>query len=210
MKWRLSTQPWWVTKFCTVVVGCQMYCSLYVTLLVPRLLRCILYFWRIHALPMQIIWGYEVVWYQKKLVTFLVPLYIFTAQKTLWKILTLIHFHLLPQILGIVCFRFQVFLSEMRKFTYKWNVTTFLAPSSLKSLNHLQPTGHVMHHQFNIQQLYALPTLYLCFVFIWEQTATCATYNINWLVFITEMKSVYSAVRTGSLNTAVCASSVKG
>jgi len=30
------------------------------------------------------------------------------------------------------------------------------------------------------------------------------------LVFITEMKSVYSAVRTGSLNKAVCASSVKG
>jgi len=25
-------------------------------------------------------------------------------------------------------------------------------------------------------------------------------YSINWLVFITEMKSVYSAVRTGSLN----------
>jgi hypothetical protein len=30
------------------------------------------------------------------------------------------------------------------------------------------------------------------------------------LVFITEMKSVYSAVRTGSLNKAVCGSSVKG
>ena len=40
----------------------------------------------------------------------------------------------------------------------------------------------------------------MCFVFIWEQTATCATYSINWLVFTTEMKSVYSAVRTGSLN----------
>jgi len=40
----------------------------------------------------------------------------------------------------------------------------------------------------------------MCFVFIWEKTATCATYSINWLVFITEMKSVYSAVRTGSLN----------
>jgi len=66
-----------------------------------------------------------------------------------------------------------------------------------------------MHHQFNIQQLYALPTLYLCVVFIWEQTATCATYSINWLVFITEMKSVYSAVRTGSLNKAVCALSLK-
>jgi hypothetical protein len=30
------------------------------------------------------------------------------------------------------------------------------------------------------------------------------------LVFITEMKSVYVAVRTGFLNKAVCASSVKG
>jgi hypothetical protein len=30
------------------------------------------------------------------------------------------------------------------------------------------------------------------------------------LVFITEMKSVYSAVRTGALNKAVCASSAKG
>jgi len=45
---------------------------------------------------------------------------------------------------------------------------------------------------------------------IWEQTATCATYSINWLVFITEMKSVYSAVRTGCLNKAVCASSLEG
>ena len=50
----------------------------------------------------------------------------------------------------------------------------------------------------------------MCFVFIWEQTATCATYSINWLVFITEMKRVYCAVRTGSLNKAVCASSLKG
>jgi hypothetical protein len=45
---------------------------------------------------------------------------------------------------------------------------------------------------------------------IWEKTATCATYSINWFVFIAEMKSVYSAVRTGSLNKAVCGSSVKG
>ena len=50
----------------------------------------------------------------------------------------------------------------------------------------------------------------MCFVFIWEQTATCATYSINWLVFITEMKSVYCAVRTGSLTKAVCASYLKG
>ena len=43
-------------------------------------------------------------------------------------------------------------------------------------------------------------TVFVCFVFIWEQTTTCATYSINWLVFITGMKSVYCAVRTGSLH----------
>ena len=32
-------------------------------------------------------------------------------------------------------------------------------------LDLLKPTGHVMHQQFNIQLFYALPTLYLCFVF---------------------------------------------
>ena len=31
--------------------------------------------------------------------------------------------------------------------------------STASCINHLQPTGHVMHQQFNIQQLYALPTL---------------------------------------------------
>ena len=32
----------------------------------------------------------------------------------------------------------------------------------------LTPTGHVMHQQFNIQHLYALPTLYLCVLFLSE------------------------------------------
>jgi hypothetical protein len=31
----------------------------------------------------------------------------------------------------------------------------------------VKPTGHVMHHQFNIQ-LYALPTLYLCVLYLSE------------------------------------------
>jgi len=34
--------------------------------------------------------------------------------------------------------------------------------------NLLKPTGHVMHHQFNIQQLYAVPTLYLCVLYLSE------------------------------------------
>ena len=75
-------------------------------------------------------------------------------------------------------------------------------------VNILQPTGHAMHHQFNIQQLYALPTLYLCVLYLSENiTATCATYSIKWLVFITDKESVYRAVRTGALNKAICASS---
>ena len=34
--------------------------------------------------------------------------------------------------------------------------------------NPLKPTGYVMHHQFNIQQVYALPTLYLCVLYLCE------------------------------------------
>jgi hypothetical protein len=35
-------------------------------------------------------------------------------------------------------------------------------------LNLLKPTGHVMHQQFNIQQLYVLPTLYLRVLYLSE------------------------------------------
>ena len=37
-----------------------------------------------------------------------------------------------------------------------------------KEVNFLKPTGYVMHQQFNIQQLYALPTLYLCVLYLSE------------------------------------------
>ena len=32
--------------------------------------------------------------------------------------------------------------------------------------NLLKPTGYVMYQQFNIQQLYVLPTLYLCVLYL--------------------------------------------
>ena len=45
-----------------------------------------------------------------------------------------------------------------------------------------------MYRQFNIQQFYVLSTqCIMCFVWIWEQTAIISLYNINWLVFITEI-----------------------
>ena len=39
---------------------------------------------------------------------------------------------------------------------------------TLRDINLLKPTGHVMHQQFNIQQLYVLPTLYLCVLYLSE------------------------------------------
>ena len=38
----------------------------------------------------------------------------------------------------------------------------------LAVVDFLKPTGHVMHQQFNIQQLYVLPTLYLCVLYLSE------------------------------------------
>ena len=35
-------------------------------------------------------------------------------------------------------------------------------------INLLKPTGHMKHQQFNIQQLYALPTVYLCVLYLSE------------------------------------------
>jgi len=42
-------------------------------------------------------------------------------------------------------------------------------------------------------------SVFMCFVWIWEQTAIISLYSINWLVFVTETECVYYAVRTGSL-----------
>ena len=54
-------------------------------------------------------------------------------------------------------------------------MTLFISPLSFKKyyensslFSLLKPTGYVMHHQFNIQQLYALPTLYLCVLYLSE------------------------------------------
>jgi len=38
----------------------------------------------------------------------------------------------------------------------------------ISHINLSKPTSHMMHHQFNIQQLYALPTLCLCVLYLSE------------------------------------------
>ena len=78
---------------------------------------------------------------------------------------------------------------------------------AIRFLNLLRPTGYVIHQQFNIQQLYALPSLFC--IYLRTNSDLCHLYH-KLIGFITEMKSVYCAVRTGSLNKAVCASSLNG
>jgi len=38
----------------------------------------------------------------------------------------------------------------------------------MPEFNPLKPSGQYMHRQFNIQQLFALPTLYLCVLYLSE------------------------------------------
>jgi hypothetical protein len=60
--------------------------------------------------------------------------------------------------------------------------------SHVKFLTINEPSVTVYTTNLNIQQFYVLPThtLYLCFVWISEQTAIISLYSINWLVCITE------------------------
>ena len=47
-------------------------------------------------------------------------------------------------------------------------------------INLLKPNGYVMHQQVKHSRiLHSAHTVFMCFVFISEQTATCATYIIN-------------------------------
>jgi hypothetical protein len=43
-------------------------------------------------------------------------------------------------------------------------------------------------------------SVFMCFVWIWEQTAIISLYSINWLFFITETENVYCAVRAETFN----------
>ena len=91
-----------------------------------------------------------------------------------------------------------------------WHLTHSQLQKIYVFLNLLKSTFYVMHQQVQYPTtIRSAHIVFVCFVFISEQTATCATYSINSLVFITEMKSVYSAVRTGPLNKAVRSSFLK-
>ena len=58
----------------------------------------------------------------------------------------------------------QAILSPAR--STKFIPTNQSAAKLDNSINLLKPTGYVMHQRFNIQQLYALPTLYLYVLYL--------------------------------------------
>ena len=47
-------------------------------------------------------------------------------------------------------------------------VAVFTSLNAPEAFNFLKPIGHVMHQRFDIQQLYVLPTLYLCVLYLSE------------------------------------------
>ena len=61
---------------------------------------------------------------------------------------------------------FRLHISCQRSNDAEFKLAKYL--QLIGSINLLKPTGHVMHQQFNIQQLYVLPTLYLCVLYLSE------------------------------------------
>jgi hypothetical protein len=57
---------------------------------------------------------------------------------------------------------------NMEREAYKTRKKHKIIIKKHKTINLLKPTGHVMHQQFNIQQLYYLSTLYLCVLYLSE------------------------------------------
>ena len=51
---------------------------------------------------------------------------------------------------------------------FDWLYVTPKRRDNTYDINLLKPAGHVMHQQFDIQQLYVLPTLYLRVLYLSE------------------------------------------
>jgi len=65
---------------------------------------------------------------------------------------------------------FLYFLQFLGKSSYSFliRITPSNWPLNQLIFTFLKPTGYVMHQHFDIQQLYALPTLYLCVLYLSE------------------------------------------
>ena len=97
----------------------------------------------------------------------------------------------------------SLYVPHSGHYTYRTAVTICTAQRSL----YVPHSGHYTYRTavtictasltFN-NSTFCPHSVFMCFVWIWEQTAIISLYNINWLVCITETECVYCAVRTGS------------
>ena len=64
-------------------------------------------------------------------------------------------------------------------------------------INPLKLSGYFIYHDILTlgKSTFCPHNVFICFVWISKQTAIIYLYNINWLVFVTEMVCVYCAVR---------------
>jgi len=109
--------------------------------------------------------------------------------------------------------QWSLYVPHSGHYMYRTVVTICTAQWSL----HVQHSGHYMYRTVvtisTAQWSLYVPLLststystfcpyrvFMCFVWISEQTAIISLYSINWLVRITDVECVYCAVRTGSLN----------
>jgi len=83
------------------------------------------------------------------------------SERITWRTAQLTHVH---DTVCIVSFGKRVELKKLRD--SRLSQRNF--PEGVSSFNLLKPTGYVMHQQFNIQQLYAMPTMYLCVLYLSE------------------------------------------
>jgi hypothetical protein len=68
--------------------------------------------------------------------------------------------------------------------------------SKMTCVNVLMPSGYLLITRFNIKKiLHGAHIVCMCFVWISEQTATFALYISGLVFYITEVESVYCAVR---------------
>jgi hypothetical protein len=94
-----------------------------------------------------------------------------------------------------MCF---VWISEQTAIISPYSINWLVFITETECL--LRGTDWVYVIQVNIHKFYVLPTqcvyvfcvdlVFMCFVWISEQTAIISLYSINWLVFITETKRV--------------------
>ena len=104
--------------------------------------------------------------------------------------------------LNISTVNYRIMYTQMC-FVRIWGQTAIISLYSINWLVFITETECV-YCAVRTGSLYVILTfcphsVFMCFVWIWEQTAIISLYSINWLVFITETECVYCAVRTGSL-----------